>query len=147
LIKGNSVYHPYRSKDKFRAITGENNMSLNGNTATDNSNEFNQEDNTPTKSPPKATKELKKIIHDAFDEIAALKIERKGINDDIAAKMSDLVAKGLNRSGLKAALSVYELGEGDRTDRNISYAIALEACKIKQMNFIDIAEASKKDSE
>ena len=91
---------------------------------TENANE----DATPKLLPPKKTRALLKLIHDTFDEIAALKLERKGINENIKAAFDTLEAKSLDRKSIKAALSRYEMETGERTDFDITYRLCLEAC-------------------
>jgi hypothetical protein len=90
--------------------------------------ENNQPQESTGRTPPKKTRALLKLIHNTFDEIGALKLERKAIGEKIKAHLDILEAKQLSRRGLKAALSRYEQDEGERTDHDITYKLALEAC-------------------
>lgn len=100
-----------------------------GNTEESRTSEHSQEHEP--RPAPKKSKALLKFIHDTFDEIGALKLERKGINEKIKAALDELEAKGLDRKSIKAALSRYEMEEGERTDFDLTYRICLEACGIQ----------------
>jgi len=72
----------------------------------------------------------RKYVDGVMDRITAKKLERKTINEQIQAIFTEAESRGINRKGLKAAISRYELSEEQRDSMDFSYSLC---CKIKDI--------------
>ena len=62
-----------------------------------------------------------------MDATIKLKKKRKGINEEIAALLSEVEGLGVSKPGFKAALKRYELSEEEREDMDFSFALCCKA--------------------
>lgn len=99
-----------------------------------------------TKPSPADTPAMRAFIKKSIHAIKGKQDERKTINEEITAILSDLEAKGLSRRGVKEALRRLVMSDEQRDERDATYSLCVRALDIGEQADLFVVPTDQREA-